>query len=131
MFNNPTIQSNITYGSFLNGTLLSRVGKNGFYGFGMFSSPNATYYYIMDTYYTVFILNDQWEFISSKVFSIPTYMINIGNSLYMTSTYNVWKVDQDLNILIDYNPSGNTSWYRGISYNPSNGLIYVVARNLN
>ena len=45
----------------------------------------------------------------------------------MTGNLNVWKLDQDLNILINYNPTGGTPLYRGISYNPSNGLIYVVA----
>ena len=53
-------------------------------------------------------------------------MITIGNSLYMTDDFNVWKVDQYLNILANYNLVSYTG-YRGISYNPSNGLIYVVA----
>ena len=53
-------------------------------------------------------------------------MITIGNSLYMTGDFNVWKVDQYLNILANYNLVSYTG-YRGISYNPSNGLIYVVA----
>ena len=57
------------------------------------------------------------------------YMISISNSLYMTGNYNVWKVDQNWNILINYNPGGNPYYY-GISYNPSNGLIYVVALHL-
>ena len=48
----------------------------------------------------------------------------------MTGNYNVWKVDQDLNILIEYNPSVGFPAFRGISYNPSNWLIYVVAINL-
>ena len=46
----------------------------------------------------------------------------------MTGSNNVWKLDQDLNILIRYNPS--YLGYFGISYNPSNGLIYVAAWNL-
>ena len=41
----------------------------------------------------------------------------------MTGWGNIWKLDQNLNILINYNPG----IYRGISYHPSNGLIYVVA----
>ena len=45
----------------------------------------------------------------------------------MTGNLNVWKLDQDLNILINYNPTGGTPLYRGINYNPSNGLIYIVA----
>ena len=55
----------------------------------------------MDWYNWVYILNDQLEFISSKAFTNPTIsMISNGNSLYMTGNYNVWKVDQDLNIFI-------------------------------
>ena len=53
-------------------------------------------------------------------------MISIDNSLYITGSCNVWKVDPDLNILIKYNP-GDYLEYRGISYNPSNGLIYVAS----
>ena len=42
----------------------------------------------------------------------------------MTSQYNVWKVDRDWNILINYNPG--TSAFRVISNNPSNVFINVV-----
>ena len=63
----------------------------------------------------VYILNDEWKFISFKSFSNPAYMISIGNSLYMTGHSNVWKVDQDLNILINYKPTGGSPVYRGIS----------------
>ena len=75
---------------------------------------------------TVYILNDHWSFIASKFFNSPINMISIDNSLYMTGYYNVWKVDQDLNILRNYNPGGYPL-YRGISNNPSNSLIYVAA----
>ena len=44
----------------------------------------------------------------------------------MTGRDNVWKLDQDLNILIQYNSRINPH-YRGISYNPSNGSIYVLS----
>ena len=46
----------------------------------------------------------------------------------MTGWRNVWKVDKDLNILINYNPGGYP-YQRVISYNPSNGFIYVVANS--
>ena len=69
------------------------------------------------------------KFISSKSFTQPAYMISIGNNLYKTGQYNVWKVDTDLNILINYNPTVDPT-YRGISYNPSNGFIYVVADDI-
>ena len=121
MFTNPTIQSSFTA---LNGNSF-----RGLVGFGMYSSSGTVYYYLMDYGANkVFILNDQWSFISSKVFTQPQYMISISNSLYMTGNVNVWKLDQDLNILKNYNPGG-TPYYAGISYNPSNGLIYVVAVN--
>ena len=108
MFNNPSIQSNITQ---LNGNSFSWL-----VGFGMFSSSGTVYYYVMDYVANkVFILNDQWSFISSKVFYNPAYIINIGNSLYMTGDYNVWKVDQDLNILINCEPIGDNPGYTGIS----------------
>ena len=121
MFTNSTIQSTFNK---LNGNLFGEI-----VGFGMYSSSNTTYYYVMGGGANkVLILNDKWSFISFKVFTYPTYMINIGNSLYMTGAFNVWKVDQDLNILINYQPGG---YYYGISYNPSNSLIYVAAQGLN
>ena len=122
MFSNPTIQSTFNE---LNGNSFGWL-----FGFGMYSSPNTTYYYVMDPGSDrVYILNDEWKLTLFKAFSYPLYMITIGNSLYMTGYFNVWKLDQDLNILINYNPGGNPS-YRGISYKPSNSLIYVVASSL-
>ena len=84
---NPTIQSTIYE---FNGTSFG-----GLIGFGMYSSSDAVYYYVMDSgneANKVYTLNDQWEFISSKYFDSPMYMINIGNSLYMTGNYNVLKI---------------------------------------
>ena len=119
VFSNPTIQSTINE---FNGTSFG-----GLVGFEIYSSSGNVYYNVMDyDAGKVYILNDEWKFISSKEFNRPYYMINIGNSLYMTGNYNVWKLDQDLNILINYNPGGDPT-YRGISYNPSNGFIYVAA----
>ena len=46
----------------------------------------------------------------------------------MTGWSNVWKLDKDLNILVNYVADGG---YTGISNNLSNGLIYVAAFNLN
>ena len=121
VFSNPTIQSTINE---FNGMKFGELR-----GFGMYSSTNTTYYYVLDYWRGVYILNDQWSFISFKEFYSPQYMINIGNSLYMTGWDNVWKVDKDLNILRNYNP-GQAPFNRGISYNPSNGFIYVAAWNI-
>ena len=122
MFCNPIIQSTINQ---FNGNSFGWLA-----GFGMYSSNNTTYYYLLDCGAgKVFILNDQWSFISSKVFCRPFNMISINNSLYMTGQWHIWKVDQDLNILINYDPGGHPD-YHGISYNPSNGFIYVAAFRL-
>ena len=103
----------------------------GFLGFGMYSSPSTTYYYVMDwSADKIYISNDDWSLISFKAFTTPAYMISIGSSLYMTGHHNVWKVNQDFNISINYNP-GDSPIYTGLSYNPSNGLIYVVSYMLN
>ena len=64
-------------------------------GFMMHSSPNATYYYVLEWSNMVYILNDQWSFISYKMFTGLYNMISIGKSLYITGSYNAWKVDQD------------------------------------
>ena len=48
----------------------------------------------------------------------------------MTSQYSVWKIDRDLNILINHQLTGASPAFRGISYNQSNGLIDVVAEYL-
>ena len=103
----------------------------------MYSSSNTQYYYVIDyldydsNSGRVYILNDNWVFLSYKAFTYPAYMITIGTSLYMTGEVNVWKLDENLNVLIEYNPNGPSPWFRGISYTPSNGLLYVVAYNLN
>ena len=125
MYTDPGIQSTINQ---FNGNAF-----NGLRGFELYSSPDTVYYYVMDWGASkVFILNDQWSFISSKVFTYLHNMISIGNSLYMIGSDNVWKLDQDLNILINYNPDVYpfSPEYTGISYNPSNGLIYVASANL-
>ena len=79
MFTNLTIQSTFKE---LNGNKFGSLG-----GFGIYSSPNSTHFFVMDR--------------------------------------------GDLNILINHEPTGGSPHYRGISYNPSNGLIYVAAYWLN
>ena len=118
MFINKTIQS--TFNDFDGNSFGWLVG------FGMYSSLNTVYYYVMDWGANkVYILNDEWKLRSIKSLSHPSYMISIHNSLYMTGERNVWKVDKELNILINYY-RGDRPIYRGISYNSSNDLIYVA-----
>ena len=46
----------------------------------------------------------------------------------MTGDRNIWKLDQDLTVLIQYNATGNL-WYRGLFYNSTNGWLYVAPNN--
>ena len=56
MFSNPKIQS--TFNEF-NGKLFGWL-----FGFGMYSSFNTTFFYVMDFWADeVYILNDEWKFI--------------------------------------------------------------------
>ena len=80
----------------------------------------------------IFILNERWSYVSSKGFSRPVYFTTIGKSLCVTGERCVWKLDQNLNILIQFNASsGSTPGYVGIYFNSSNDLIYVAPRSLN
>ena len=75
MFNNPKIQSTIKE---FNGESFGDLG-----GFGMYSSSYTVYYYLMDfDDNKTYILNDEWKYISFKIFNQPVYMINIGNRKY-------------------------------------------------
>ena len=84
VFSNPSIQSTFNQ---INGRSFDNL-----VGFGIYSSSNTTYYYVMDYGANLaWILNDEWKFISVKSYSWVSYMISIG--LYLTSDYKVSKVD--------------------------------------
>jgi hypothetical protein len=103
-------------GNIFNGSLL-----------GFYSSCN-TLYYVGDTEASrVYILNNDWSYVSYKNFTYPAYMITIGSSIYMTGSLNIWKLDKDLNILIKYS---SNLFYRGIYYNSTIGFIYVAPNSL-
>ena len=89
MFVNSTIQS--TFNQFKNrGSFVWLVG---------FEIMNSLLYVIDHTGYKVFILDDNWSYISSKSFNGPPfYMIKAENSLYMTGQNNIWKLDKDLKL---------------------------------
>ena len=60
-----------------------------------------------------------------KKFTAPIYMIKFENSLYMTGNLNLWKLDEHLNTLIQYNATGSPS-YRGLYFNSTNRMLYVA-----
>ena len=71
------------------------------------------------------MLNDNWSFLSFKTFPNPTFMITVENSLYLTGQSNIWKLDLNLNVLIQYTATV-TVWYRGLYFNSTNRLLYVA-----
>jgi DNA-binding beta-propeller fold protein YncE len=101
------------------------------FGFAMFS-PSNSYYYVSDMGLDkIFILNESWSYVSFKNFNNPGYFTTIGNSLYVTGKTNIWKLDENLNIFIQYNATGTAPDYRGIYFNCTNNLIYVAPKAFN
>ncbi len=121
VFNNFTLKSTLTS---LSGTAFGNL-----FGFGMIVSNN-TRYYISDTVYYetqyINILNDQWQFINFVNFNNPTYMITLGNSLFISGSNNIWKTDLNLKVLGQYNRTDNP-YYQGIFYNSNDGFLYAAA----
>ncbi len=104
-------------------------GVSGDYvGFGM-SSLNPIQYYV--THYSqgkIFVFDDNWNYVSNKSsFLNVNYMIPGGNYFYITSNDNIWKTDQQLNVLITHtNSTGSSPKYTGLYYNSTKNLIYVA-----
>jgi hypothetical protein len=93
-------------------------------GFGMDSTK--TRYYISDFWNDkIYILNDEYQYISQKTFYSPAKMITIGENMYIAGDSYVWKTNKDLNVLIQYNRIG--SRYIDIYFNSTNSLMYVTA----
>ncbi len=98
------------------------------FGFGMMIDFNVTYYVADFFGNTIFILNDEWKYLTSKSFSNPAYMITIDDNLYIICDSYLYKTDKYLNILNTYQPTSSPS-YRGIYYNSTSRLIYTVGES--
>jgi hypothetical protein len=94
-------------------------------GFGMMVDLNVTYYVADFSGNTIYILNDEWKYLTSKSFPNPAYMVTIDNNLYIICNSYLYKTDKYLNKLDTYQPSSSPS-YRGIYYNSTSQLIYTV-----
>ena len=106
-------------------TALNANTFNTLYDFGMMADCNATYYVIDNALNLIFLLNDNYTYISSSSFTSATNMININSNLYIIGNSNIWKTDKYLNALITNTPA--TTSYKGIYYNSTNNLLYLVS----
>ncbi len=118
VFNNYRLKTNITR---INGGWIDPEG------FAMDSTK--TRYYISDwTYNKIYILNNEYQYISEKSFNFPKKIISIGNNMYISGRY-IWKTDRDLNVLIQFD--GTNSLFMDIYFNSTNTLMYVPSYYLN
>jgi hypothetical protein len=118
-YNSFTLESSISVleDSYYFGTL---------YGFGLVSS-NISSYYITDRLYNyILIFDDQWNYVNYENFISPTYITSVGSSLYISGANNMWKTDQNLNILAQYS-TNNNPFYQGIYYNSTSRYIFAAA----
>ena len=100
------------------------------------SSSNPIRYYVTNYLENkIFVFDEEWNCFSNRSFTNVNHMIAVGNELYITGDVNVWKTDEQLNVLITYYNS--TGWgiyriaiYYGLYYSPTNNLVYVASYGL-
>ncbi len=85
---------------------------------------NITYYITDNIGSIIYLLNDNYDYITKKSFSQPAFIVTMNSNLYISGDRNIWKTDKYLNILQTHSESGS---YRGIYYNCTENLIYVAA----
>ena len=105
--------------------LIISFNKNNFTfitGFGMIVDFNTSYY-VLDTE-TIFLLNDNYAYVTQKKFSLPFYLVNTNSSLYITGDENMWKTDKYLNVLKTHTKYAS---YRDIYLNSTENFIYVAS----
>ena len=96
----------------------------------MFQSLNITLYYVKDRDANkTYIFDEYWSYISSKSFHTPCFMVSVNSTLYITGQYNIWNVNSDLDVLLQYNAI-SSCWFRQMYLNNSNNLLYVAALSL-
>jgi hypothetical protein len=96
------------------------------HGFGMMVDFNTSYYVADFPADRIYLLNDNYEYVTHKIFSSPAYMVTINSSLYITGFSSIWKTDKYLNVLQTYTSNG--AEYRGIYFNSTEKLIHIADR---
>ena len=95
----------------------------------MSSSNPIRYFVTHHDQHKIFVFDEGWNCVSNKSsFPFVNYMISVGYNFYITGWDYVWKTDLDFSVSIThYNLN---AYYRGLYYNSTNDLIYVLASNL-
>jgi hypothetical protein len=91
----------------------------------MIADCNTSYYLLDWSTGNIFLLNDNYGYVTKKVFSKPNYMVTVNSSVYISADSNIWKTDKYLNILITYS-STIVAYYNGILFNRTESLIYAA-----
>jgi hypothetical protein len=87
----------------------------GYMGFVM-SSSNPIRYFVTHYYqHKIFIFDEEWNLISEKSsFTHAHSMISVAKNFYMTGWGNELKIDEQLNVFINYTDSD--AGYNGLYY---------------
>ena len=96
------------------------------------SNSNPVQYFVANyNLGKIFVFDEDWNQLSEKSsFPFVFYMIQVGNFFYITGSQNLWKTNEQLNVLFQYNSTGSIPGYSGLYYNLLNNLIYVAALSL-
>jgi hypothetical protein len=105
-------------------SILNNTG-NSFNWFRNSSSGNSTLYLMDYSSNKILIFDENWVYLSKTTFNSPAYMVISGYYLYISTDTKIFKTDQYLNTLAQYNGSA-ASMYRGIYYNSIDDMIYVA-----
>ena len=116
VFTNLTLKISIT--------LLNGITFGWLQGFGMMIDSNTSYYALDWSGNTVFLLNENYDYVTKNTFPLAAYILTVNSNIFLTGQNNIWKTDKYLNVLITYSESGV---YKDIFFNCTENLIYVAA----
>jgi hypothetical protein len=85
---------------------------------------NTTYYVLDYNANRIFLLNDNYGYLTHKAFTNPAYMVTVYSYLYITGNSDICKTDKYLNVLKTHTEFGAS--YRGIYFNSTENSIYVA-----
>jgi hypothetical protein len=111
---------------------ITTLDGNSFNTFGFGMNFTKTSYYILNSFDDrIYILNDEYQFLSQISWSVPTKMITIGYSVYIAGYNYIFKTDTDLKVLLQFKDFHYGPRYHDRYYNSTNSLMYVTATNFN